>query len=202
MVNLIGELFIDGLWFQGYGSFFELIQLVIGEIVWDGNSVNLEDVDVVVCEVCSVFLKWCCKSFVECLVVVEVFCDQLEENKEVLVYQIGLEIGKLFWELCIEVVVMIGKIVIFVKVYNEWMGYFEFEVVGGQVVLWYWFYGVVVVFGFYNFLGYLLNGYIVLVLLVGNIVVFKFSELIFGVVEMIVKFWEKVGIFDGVINLV
>lgn len=66
----------------------------------------------------------------------------------------------------------------------------------------YKFYGVVVVFGLYNFFGYLLNGYIVFVLLVGNIVVFKLLELMFVVVELMLKLWEKVGFFVGVINFV
>lgn len=57
------------------------------------------------------------------------------------------------------------------------------------LVLWYRLYGVLVVFGFYNFFGYLFNGYIVFVLLVGNMVVFKFSELILVMVEEIVKLW-------------
>jgi succinylglutamic semialdehyde dehydrogenase len=46
------------------------------------------------------------------------------------------------------------------------------------------------------------NGHIVPALLAGNTVVFKPSELTPGVAEMTVRFWEKAGLPDGVINLV
>lgn len=92
------------------------------------------------------------------------------------------EMGKLEWEIVIEVGVMMGKIGIFEKVYFECMGNVENLMLVGKVFIWYKFYGVVVVFGLYNFFGYLLNGYIVLVFIVGNIVVFKLSDLMFMVV--------------------
>lgn len=97
---------------------------------------------------------------------------------------------------------MIGKIGILEKVYFECIGIVENVMLVGKVFICYKFYGVVVVFGFYNFLGYLFNGYIVLVLIVGNIIVFKFSDLILVVVEVMVKLWEQVGLFKGVLNLV
>ncbi|WP_138438786.1 succinylglutamate-semialdehyde dehydrogenase [Marinobacter alexandrii] len=202
MANLTGELFIDGLWLQGHGEYFESIQPVTGEAVWEGNAANLEDVDAAIREARSAFVTWRRKSFAERLAVVEAFRDQLEENKEALAHQIGLETGKPLWESRTEVAAMIGKVAISVQGYNDRTGHSESEVAGGHAVLRHRPHGVVAVFGPYNFPGHLPNGHIVPALLAGNTVVFKPSELTPGVAEMTVKFWEKAGIPDGVINLV
>mgnify|MGYP000622113461 CR=1 FL=1 len=50
MANLTGQLFIDGLWLEGHGDFFESLQPVTGETVWDGVSASIEDVDAAVRE--------------------------------------------------------------------------------------------------------------------------------------------------------
>ncbi|MBW4934388.1 succinylglutamate-semialdehyde dehydrogenase [Marinobacter sp. F4206] len=202
MANLTGGLFIDGLWLEGHGAWFESVQPVTGETVWDGNSANLEDVDAAVREARNAFLKWRRKSFAERQAVVEAFRDQLEAHKEELAHQIGLETGKPLWESRTEVAAMIGKIAISVKAYNDRTGHSESEVAGGQAVLRHRPHGVVAVFGPYNFPGHLPNGHIVPALLAGNTVVFKPSELTPGVAEMTVKLWEKAGAPDGVINLV
>ncbi|WP_286220786.1 succinylglutamate-semialdehyde dehydrogenase [Marinobacter apostichopi] len=202
MANLTGELFIDGLWLQGHGEYFESIQPVTGDTVWDGNAANLEDVDAAVREARSAFVKWRRKSFAERLAVVEAFRDQLEENKEALAHQIGLETGKPLWESRTEVAAMVGKVAISVQAYNDRTGHSESEVAGGHAVLRHRPHGVVAVFGPYNFPGHLPNGHIVPALLAGNTVVFKPSELTPGVAEMTVKFWEKAGIPEGVMNLV
>lgn len=202
MTNLTGELFIDGLWIEGHGQPFESVQPVTGDVVWDGVGANLEDVDAAVREARNAFTAWRRKSFAERLAVVEAFRGLLEENKEALAHQIGLETGKPLWESRTEVAAMIGKIAISVKAYNERTGHSESDVAGGHAVLRHRPHGVVAVFGPYNFPGHLPNGHIVPALLAGNTVVFKPSELTPGVAEMTVKFWEKAGIPDGVINLV
>lgn len=118
----------------------------------------------------------------ECFEIIKVYGIKLEEVKVYFVKVMVKEMGKLEWEIVIEVGVMMGKIGIFEKVYFECMGNVENLMFVGKVFIWYKFYGVVVVFGLYNFFGYLLNGYIVLVFIVGNIVVFKLSDLMFMVV--------------------
>lgn len=202
MANLTGELFIDGLWLQGHGLPFESIQPVTGDTVWDGESASLEDVDAAVREARKSFVDWRRKSFVERKALVEAFGEKLEEHKEELAHQIGLETGKPLWESRTEVAAMIGKIGISVKAYNERTGHSESEVAGGHAVLRHHPHGVVAVFGPYNFPGHLPNGHIVPSLLAGNTVVFKPSELTPGVAEMTVKLWERAGLPDGVINLV
>lgn len=202
MAKLTGELFIDGLWFQGHGVPFESLQPVTGETVWDGTSANFEDVDAAVREARRVFPEWRRKPFAERQALVEAFGAKLEANKEELARQLGLETGKPLWESRTEVAAMIGKIAISIRAYNERTGHTESDVAGGHAVLRHRPHGVVAVFGPYNFPGHLPNGHIVPALLAGNTVIFKPSELTPGVAELTVRLWEQAGLPDGVINLV
>ncbi len=202
MANLTGELFIDGLWLHGHGVSFESVQPVTGDVVWEGNSANLENVDAAIRASRKAFLAWRRKSFAERQSVVEEFGEQLKISKEELAHQIGLETGKPLWESRTEVAAMIGKIAISIKAYNDRTGYSESEVAGGHAVLRHRPHGVVAVFGPYNFPGHLPNGHIVPALLAGNAVIFKPSELTPGVAELMVRLWCRAGLPDGLINLV
>ena len=110
MANLTGQLFIDGLWLEGHGDFFESLQPVTGETVWDGVSASIEDVDAAVREARSAFVHWRKRPFSERQALVEKFGTLLEEHKEELAHQIGSETGKPLWESRTEVAAMIGKI--------------------------------------------------------------------------------------------
>ncbi|PXX93613.1 succinylglutamate-semialdehyde dehydrogenase [Marinobacter vulgaris] len=202
MAKLTGQLFIDGLWLEGHGELFESLQPVTGETVWDGIGGSIEDVDAAVREARSAFVGWRKRPFEERQALVEKFGKLLEEHKEELAHQIGLETGKPLWESRAEVAAMIGKIGISVSAYHDRTGHSESDVAGGHAVLRHRPHGVVAVFGPYNFPGHLPNGHIIPALLAGNTVVFKPSELAPGVGEMTVKLWEKAGIPAGVVNLV
>jgi succinylglutamic semialdehyde dehydrogenase len=202
MANLTGDLFIGGLWLQGHGVSFESVQPVTGDVIWEGNSANIENVDAAVRAGRKAFLAWRRKSFAERQAVVEAFGEELKESKEELAHQIGLETGKPLWESRTEVAAMIGKIAISIKAYNDRTGYSESEVAGGHAVLRHRPHGVVAVFGPYNFPGHLPNGHIVPALLAGNAVIFKPSELTPGVAELVVRLWCRAGLPDGLINLV
>ncbi len=202
MANLTGELYINGLWLHGHGTPLESVQPVTGETVWDGVSASVEDVDAAIREARQAFPGWARLGFEARREIVETFAALLEENREELARQIGLETGKPLWESRTEVAAMIGKIAISVKAYNDRTGYSESEVAGGHAVLRHRPHGVVAVFGPYNFPGHLPNGHIVPALLAGNTVVFKPSELTPGVAELTVRLWTRAGLPDGVINLV
>lgn len=194
--------FINGEWCEGVGELFQFYCFVDNVLVWEGCFVVLADVDVVFVVVCVVFVEWGCCFYLECVVMVDVYKVYFEVNKEELGDLIVKEIGKLCWESIIEVVVMIGKVDIFKVVYKDCIGEFFNEMVFGYVVMVYKLLGVMFVFGLYNFLGYLFNGYIILVLLVGNMIVFKLFEIMLGVGEFMVKVWEVAGFLVGVLNLV
>ena len=93
MANLTGQLFIDGLWLEGHGDFFESLQPVTGETVWDGVSASIEDVDAAVREARSAFVHWRKRPFSERQALVEKFGTLLEEHKEELAHQI-VQIGR------------------------------------------------------------------------------------------------------------
>jgi len=199
---LSGDIYINGLWLQGHDAVFESLHPVSGDVIWDGNAANLEDVDAAVREAQRAFPGWRRKSFSERRAMVEAFGKQLEANKEELASLIGRETGKPLWEARTEVASMIGKIDISVKAYHDRTGESETEAPGGRAVLRHRPHGIVAVFGPYNFPGHLPNGHIVPALLAGNVVVFKPSEMAPGVAELTVKLWEKAGLPEGVINLV
>ena len=202
MRELTGALYIDGLWMQGHGDEFESYNPVSGEVVWSGVSANFEDIDAAVREARGAFKTWRKESFEARQAIVEAFGRQLEEHKEELAHQIGLETGKPLWESRTEVAAMIGKIGISINAYHARTGHTENDVPAGHAVLRHRPHGVVAVFGPYNFPGHLPNGHIIPALLAGNTVVFKPSELTPGVAELTLRLWEKAGLPDGVINLV
>ena len=202
MINLTGELFIDGLWLVGHGDEFESLHPVTDETIWDGSAAGIEDVDAAVLAARKSFRVWRNTRFDERLGIVTAFGELLEANKEALATLIGRETGKPLWESRTEVAAMIGKIGISEQAYNERTGTRESEVAAGHAVLRHRPHGVVAVFGPYNFPGHLPNGHIVPALLAGNTVIFKPSELTPAVAELTVRLWQNAGLPDGVINLV
>ncbi|MDX1757017.1 MAG: succinylglutamate-semialdehyde dehydrogenase [Marinobacter sp.] len=201
MANLTGELYINGLWLEGHGSTFQSTQPVTGDTVWDGDGASVDDVDAAVRAAREAFPAWRRMTREERQRVVAEFGRLLEEHKEDLARQIGLETGKPLWESRTEVAAMIGKIGISNQAYDERTGVKAADTPAGHAVLRHRPHGVVAVFGPYNFPGHLPNGHIVPALLAGNTVVFKPSELTPGVGEATVRLWQAAGLPDGVINL-
>lgn len=201
-MNLTGELFIDGQWLDGHGPLVESIQPVTGDVVWEGKSANAADVDAAIRAARGAFPAWRRKTFDERKAIVEAFGKQLEAHKEDLARMIGEETGKPLWESRTEVAAMMGKIAISEKAYHDRTGLTESDIAAGHAVLRHRPHGVVGVFGPYNFPGHLPNGHIVPALLAGNTVVFKPSEIAPGVAELTLRLWQKVGLPEGVINLV
>ncbi|WP_092020859.1 succinylglutamate-semialdehyde dehydrogenase [Marinobacter zhejiangensis] len=202
MKALTGQLFIDGFWTDGHDAPLESIQPVTGDVVWDGNGAGIDDVDAAVRAARGAFPAWRRLPLDERRTIIGRFGQLLDEHKEELAYQIGLETGKPLWESRTEVAAMIGKIAISNRAYDDRTGVSEDDVAAGHAVLRHRPHGVVAVFGPYNFPGHLPNGHIVPALLAGNTVVFKPSELTPAVAEMTVRLWQKAGLPDGVLNLV
>ena len=201
MINLTGELLIDGLWLEGHGDEFESLHPVTDETLWNGSAAALEDVDAAVRAARKSFSEWRNTRFDERLTIVKAFAGLLETHKEELATLIGRETGKPLWESRTEVAAMIGKAGISEQAYNERTGTRETDVAGGHAVLRHRPHGVVAVFGPYNFPGHLPNGHIVPALLAGNTVIFKPSELTPAVAEYTVRLWQKARLPGGVISL-
>ncbi|MFE8070784.1 succinylglutamate-semialdehyde dehydrogenase [Marinobacteraceae bacterium S3BR75-40.1] len=201
-LTFTGELFVNGQWTNGKGPLLSAQQPVTGDIVWQGATATPQDVDSAVKAAREAFGKWRKLSLDERKGLLNRFADELDRRTEELAYAIGQETGKPLWEARGEVGAMKAKIGISIKAHEERTGERENEIAGGRAVLRHRPHGVVAVFGPYNFPGHLPNGHIVPALLAGNTVVFKPSELTPGVAELTLRIWQKVGLPDGVINLV
>ena len=153
MINLTGELFIDGLWLDGHGDEFDSLHPVTDKTIWNGSAAGIEDVDAAVRAARKSVRIWRNTRFDERLDIVKAFGQLLEANKEALATLIGRETGKPLWESRTEVAAMIGKIGISEQAYNERTGTRESEVAAGHAVLRHRPHGVVAVFGPYNFPG-------------------------------------------------
>jgi succinylglutamic semialdehyde dehydrogenase len=90
MINLTGELLIDGLWLVGHGDEFESLHPVTDETIWDGSAAGIEDVDAAVRAARKSFRTWRNTRFDERLGIVKAFGELLEANKEALATLIGV----------------------------------------------------------------------------------------------------------------
>ncbi len=198
----MSQLFIDGAWLTGNGSPFESLNPVSQEIVWQGKSADVADVDLAVLAARRAFPAWAELSFLQRENIIKEFARLLGEHKAALAHTIGRETGKPLWEALTEVTTMIGKIDISIASYHERTGTKSTPQAEGAAVLRHRPHGVVAVFGPYNFPGHLPNGHIVPALLAGNTVVFKPSELAPASAAATVQIWAEAGLPKGVLNLV
>lgn len=125
------------------------------------------------------------------------FAKKLTEKRNALAMCISEEMGKPLWESLTEVQAMINKVEISIEAYKERC----LEKREGQVATRFSPYGLVAVFGPYNFPGHLPNGHIVPALLAGNTVLFKPSELTPKVGHMTFEIWKESGLPEGVLNI-
>ncbi len=198
----MSQLFIDGAWLAGNGRLFESLNPVSQEVVWQGKSADVTDVDCAVLAARRAFPAWAELSFVQRESIARQFARLLGEHKATLANTIGRETGKPLWEALTEVATMIGKIDISIASYHERTGTKSTPQAEGAAILRHRPHGVVAVFGPYNFPGHLPNGHIVPALLAGNTVVFKPSELAPASAAATVRIWAEAGLPNGVLNLV
>ncbi len=193
--------FIQGQWQTGAGALFSSVNPANGEIIWQGQSADAEQVDTAIQAARLAFIEWSQWPLSERINVVQAFAEQLTEHAEAMAQLIAEETGKALWESRTEVGAMTGKIAISIKAYNERTGTVENAIPGAKAYIRHKPHGVVAVFGPYNFPGHLPNGHIVPAILAGNAVLFKPSELTPKVAEFTVKLWQQAGIPAGVISL-
>jgi len=196
------NIFINGQWLPGAAEAFQSLNPAKGEVIWEGNSADAEQVDQALNAARAAFPAWAAKSFEQRVEFIRAYAAKLEENKELMAETIAMETGKPLWETRTEAGAMVGKAEISIKAYNERTGSRESEMPGARAVLRHKPHGVVAVFGPYNFPGHLPNGHIIPALLAGNTVVLKPSELTPKVAELMVKLWQEAELPAGVLNLV
>ncbi len=187
---------------MGNGSELVSINPADGNEVWRGNCADEQQVSMAVSAARGASHHWATLSFEAREQVVRRFESLLAKNKEHLAHTISEEMGKPLWESLTEITAMIGKIDISVDAYQERTGNREIQLAGAKSLVRHKPHGVAAVFGPYNFPGHLPNGHIVPVLLAGNTIVFKPSELTPKIAEQTVRLWQRADLPEGVLNLV
>lgn len=123
------------------------------------------------------FPSWSSKTLAERMEFLNKYKEELTARKNSLATTISEETGKPLWESKTEVEAMIGKINISYQAYLERCPSKEESLGDSKLSTLFRPYGVVAVFGPFNFPGHLPNGHIIPALIAGNTVIFKPSEL-------------------------
>ena len=194
--------YIDGHWIDGAGAPFHSSDPATGESVWQGHAAGQSEIDQFVAAAHKALESWSDTPLPQRIFFLQKFAEQLKANRADLAEAISRETGKPRWEALSEVDSMIGKVPVSIDAFNERRRPVETEAAGGTAATRFKPYGVVAVFGPFNFPGHLPNGHIVPALLAGNTVVFKPSELTPLVGQRTVELWEAAELPAGVLNLV
>ena len=196
--------FINGLWIESAAgqAFKSTDPATAGEVVWEAPAATVDEVDRAVSAAREAADSWAAVPLTQRIFFLERFAQQLKDNRARLAESISRETGKPTWEALSEVDSMINKVPVSIEAFNDRRRPIEHEAAGGLAATRFKPYGVVAVFGPFNFPGHLPNGHIVPALIAGNTVVFKPSELTPLVAQTTVELWEAAGLPIGVLNLV
>ncbi len=194
--------FINGSWIEGCGETMQSLNPGNNERIWQGTAADESQVALAVAAAAEAFPHWAELTLQQRAGFLRRFTEILEEHSDLMADTIGQETGKPLWEAKTEVTAMLGKAALTIKAYQERCHPDEKYNDGVRSVLQHRPHGVVAVFGPYNFPGHLPNGHIMPALLAGNTLVFKPSELTPRTAELMVHFWQKADLPDGVLNLV
>ncbi len=193
---------INGEWRKGGGEHFTEHDPANGEVLWQGNAANAEDVDAAVSAANNAYEGWDALGQEGRERYLYRFRDLLKKNKPNFAETISRSTGKPLWESLTEVNGMIGKIDLSVKAINERRSTKYDEQADGFVGTAYKPHGAVAVIGPFNLPGHLPNAHIVPALLAGNTVVFKPSEQATSAGHHLALLWQECGLPKGVLNVV
>ena len=194
--------FINGSWFHSSGREFHSTNPATGEVVHGAHAATRDEIDRAISAARAAFESWAELALNERIRILHAFADQLKQRKSDLIDAICRETGKPKWESTTEVDSMINKVPVSIDAFNERRKPSEESAGGVTSGTRYKPFGVVAVFGPFNFPGHLPNGHIVPALLAGDTVVFKPSEMAPLVAQLTSECWQRAGIPDGVINLI
>lgn len=165
-----------------------------GELIWEGEITR--DIDSKINCAKKAFFSWSKTSLQERIHYLEIYAKRLSENVH-LPEAISRATGKPLWESKNEVKAMIEKVPLSIEAYQERCSQKQ---ISSELSTQFRPYGVVAVFGPYNFPGHLPNGHIIPALLAGNTVIFKPSELTPSIGEHIKEAFSHLPM--GVLELV
>lgn len=192
--------YINGEWVRGRGTTLESLNPANGQLIWQGNSASKDEVTTAYQAARHALPSWSSTSFENRAALVQEFAQHVEQRKAILARLISLETGKPLWESQTEVSSVIAKINISIQAYKERTWPKENETAEANACLRFKPHGVVVVLGAFNFPAHLSNGHIVPALLAGNAVLYKPSEQVPAVAELIMECWDESGLPNGVIQ--
>lgn len=130
------------------------------------------------------------------------FANRVRVDLEAFADVIARETGKPLWEARTEVESVVNKVDISIRAYGERTAQRRLEGKGGsRSALRHKPHGVLAVLGPYNFPAHLPNGHIIPALIAGNAVVFKPSEKTPAAGAMLVDYYRKAGIPEGVVRV-
>lgn len=196
------SVFINNQWKRGSGPLFSSYNPATGECLWQGKEAAQPEVDEAVLQAKRAFEKWSTLAIDERSHYLTEFSEILRDSQRDLAEVISKETGKPLWDSINEVESMINKVGISLEAYGRRCAGMIRDQPHGRSITRHRPHGVVAVFGPYNFPGHLPNGHIVPALLAGNTVVFKSSELTPLVAETTLRYWQKAGLPEGVLNLI
>lgn len=193
--------YIDGKWIQSPGNPLVSIDPSNNKTIWSNPPATKENINEAITAASKAFCKWARLSILERVHFIQKFEEKLKEHRDYLEKIISLETGKPLWESKGEVDLMISKVNISIKAYQERCSEKEIQLTNQKSITRHRPQGVLVVLGPYNFPGHLPNGHIIPALLSGNTIIFKPSEHTPYVGQETVAIWEEAGLPPGVLNL-
>jgi succinylglutamic semialdehyde dehydrogenase len=171
-----------------------------GAELWRGAT---SDVDAAVAAARAAWPNWAAAPLNDRIAMLRSFGSRVKIDLESFADCIARETGKPLWEARNEVESVVNKVDISVKAYADRTSQRRFEgKAGTRNAVRHKPHGVLAVLGPYNFPAHLPNGHIVPALIAGNAIVFKPSEKTPAVGAMLIDYFRKAGIPDGVVNIV
>ncbi|MEQ1550604.1 succinylglutamate-semialdehyde dehydrogenase [Sphingorhabdus sp.] len=171
-----------------------------GAELWRGAT---SDVDAAVAAARGAWPNWAAAPLSDRIAFVRSFGSRVKADLESFADCIARETGKPLWEARNEVESVVNKVDISVKAYADRTSQRRFDgKPGTRNAVRHKPHGVLAVLGPYNFPAHLPNGHIVPALIAGNAIVFKPSEKTPAVGAMLIDYFRKAGIPDGVVNIV
>ncbi len=195
-------IFINGQWQPGRGAAFTSINPSDQKIIWQGEAANEVDVHQAVSAASKAFFAWSITLLAERIDRLKKMQALIKENAPALAQCFSQETGKTLWECEMEAQSMVTKFDISFEAYQQRSGEVKKNIDTYQLHVRHRPLGVLAIFVPFNFPGHLFNTHVVPALLAGNTVVIKPSEQTPKSAQLIIKLWQKVGLPDGVINLV
>ena len=195
-------LYSDGRWTEGHGPRLTNKCPASGEIVWDGNAADANQVEGAVASARKAFDSWSRLPQSDRTAILERYAEEIGKRTEAIAKTISRDMGKVLWETRAEAATMKAKVAVSIAAQNERAGSKFEQSAFGSSHLTHRAHGVMAVFGPFNFPGHLPNGHIVPALLAGNTCVFKPSELAPGVAALMAEAFQAAGLPDGCLNIV